>query len=64
MLLRFLESLEITAWYPFTCRSALQALLPEALVPLTLLEPDGRALLCGDPKCAHRALLPAHCSCA
>ena len=38
---------------PYTCRCALQALLPEALVPLTLLEPDGRALLCGDPKCAH-----------
>ena len=31
----------------------LQALLPEALVPLTLLaRPHGRALLCGDPKCA------------
>ena len=28
----------------------LQALLPEALVPLTLLQPRGRALLCGDPK--------------
>ncbi|KAK9825126.1 hypothetical protein WJX81_000626 [Elliptochloris bilobata] len=27
-----------------------QALLPEALVPLTLLAPHGRALLCGDPK--------------
>ena len=34
------------------CMFCLQALLPEALVPLTLLrhEPGCRVLLCGDPK--------------
>ncbi|KAK9834613.1 hypothetical protein WJX74_005750 [Apatococcus lobatus] len=27
-----------------------QALLPEALIPLTFLQPSGQALLCGDPR--------------
>ena len=37
-----------------TCTFCLQALLPEALVPLTLMRhaPGCRVLLCGDPKCA------------
>ena len=39
----------------------MQALLPEALVPLTLLrhEPGCRVLLCGDPKWAPCSCLPS-----
>ena len=42
----------------------MQALLPEAIIPLTFLQPSGQALLCGDPRFGANPLFKFDCAAA